>query len=242
METQTTQRKRKIEWGRYIISLLITAAIFGSVVYISDTVNKKRVDELHSIQDKMAVDLLSSETQFSLLNQSSDCSQDGNSILAPEIGEMGDRLSYMESQLGTTNSDVVGLKKYYSLLQIKDYLLAKELAQKCHFKPVIIIYFYSNDNCDDCTKQGYVLTALRAQYPLLRVYSFDANLDLSAIKTLQTITDVPATLPSLVINGKVYSGFQSIDAIEKETPELAKMAPVTTGSSTASSTTTDSGN
>jgi glutaredoxin len=102
-------------------------------------------------------------------------------------------------------------------------MLMKELGEKCNFKPVTLIYFYSNENCPDCTKQGFVLTALREKYPLLRVYAFDADLDLSAIKTLQTITDAPATVPSMVIGGKVYTGYKSIEEIEKAVPALARM-------------------
>lgn len=220
MNTQPTTQ-RKIDWARYILALFITGTIFVTIFYISDMANKKRVAEMRSIQDTLSIDLLSSETQFALLNQAS-CSQNGNSILAPEIGQLGDRLSFMETQLGTDNEEVIGLKKYYSLLQIKDYMLVSALAEKCNTNPVTVIYFYAND-CEDCTKQGYVLTSLREKYPMLRVYSFDAQLDLSAIKTLQTITKVPASVPSLVINGKAYAGFQSIEAIEKAVPALAKM-------------------
>lgn len=216
----TTQRK--IDWARYIVAFIITAAIFGSVIYISNFTNAKKVEQLRTLQDSLAIDLLSSETQFALLNTAG-CTSDGNSILAPEIGEMGDRLSFMEGQLGADNAQVIGLKKYYSLLQIKDYLLMTALSEKCHTKPVVIVYFYTNTDCADCTKQGYVLTALRDKYPDLRVYSFDANLDLSAIKTLETVTKVPGSVPSLVINGHVYAGFKSIDEIEQAEPALAKM-------------------
>ena len=219
---QTTNKQRTIQWARYIIALILTVAIFGSVLYISQVATNKRLSEVRSIQDKVAIDLLSSETQFSLLS-SAGCTQDGNSILAPEIGQLGDRLTFMEGQLGMDNPEVIGLKKYYSLLQIKDYMLMKELGEKCNFKPVTLVYFYSNENCSDCTKQGFVLTALREKYPLLRVYAFDADLDLSAIKTLQTITNAPGTVPSMVIGGKVYTGFKSIEEIEKVVPALAKM-------------------
>lgn len=215
-------KQRTIQWARYIIALIITVAIFGSVLYISQVATNKRMSEVRSIQDKIAIDLLSSETQFNLLS-SAGCTQDGNSILAPEIGQLGDRLTFMEGQLGIDNPEVIGLKKYYSLLQIKDYMLSKELGEKCNFKPVTLVYFYSNNDCSDCTKQGYVLTALREKYPLLRVYAFDSDLDLSAIKTLQTVTNVPATVPSMVIGGKVYTGFKSIEDIEKAVPALAKM-------------------
>lgn len=221
METQP--KKRRIDWARYIITFIITAAIFGLVIYLSNLATDKRFEQIKSFQDKISLDLLSSETQFSLLNDS-ECDQNGTSILAPEIGEMGERLSYMESQLGTNNADVIGLKKYYSLLEIKDYLLAREFAKQCAKKPITIVYFYKNEDCADCTKQGYVLTALRDKYPDLRVYSFDAGLDLSAIATLRTVTKAPDTVPSLVINGKVYAGMQSIEDIEKIlAPELKKL-------------------
>jgi hypothetical protein len=219
---QTNNKQRTIQWARYIITMVLTVAIFGSALYVSQVATNNRLTEVRSIQDKIAIDLLSSETQFSLLSNVG-CTQDGNSILAPEIGQLGDRLTFMENQLGIDDPNVIGLKKYYSLLQIKDYMLTKELDEKCNFKPVTLVYFYSNEDCTDCTKQGYVLTALRQKYPLLRVYSFDANLDLSAIKTLQTVTKAPGTLPSMVIGGKVYTGFKSIEEIEKAVPALAKM-------------------
>jgi len=219
MHKKNTHHKRSIDWARYIISFVITAAIFGTVLYISQVATAKRINEIKSIQDKIAIDLLSSETQFSLLASGAACNEDGNSVLAPEIEKLGERLSYMEDQLGTDNSDVIGLKKYYSLLQIKDYLLTKELSQKCGFKTVSIIYFYSNNDCPECTRQGYVLTALHEAYPTLRIYAFDANLDLSAIKTLQTVTKAPESVPSMIINGKVYTGFKTLEEIESKLPK-----------------------
>ncbi len=213
-------KQTSFEWLKYIITFVITAGIFITVFYVTKIVNERKLSEIKSIQDKIAIDLLSSETQFSLLKRST-CTQDGNSLLAPEIGTLGERLAFMENQLGTDDPNVVGLKKYYSLLQMKDYLLGMELSQKCSFKPIYILYFYK-DKCTDCEKQGYALTALREKYPELRVYSFDADLDLSAISTLETIYKVSEDLPALVINEKLYTGFQSIETIEKLIPELKK--------------------
>lgn len=204
--------QKKIEWFKYVVTFLITAGLFVTVFYVTKIVNDRRFSEIRSIQDKISVDLLSSETQFAVLNTSG-WSVNGNSILAPEIEKLGERLSTMESQLGTDNEDVVGLKKYYSLLQIKDYMLAKELAAKCTTKPVTIIYFYTNE-CDDCTKQGYVLTALREKYPTVRIYSFDSGLDLSALRTLESLNVLSDVRPSLVIDGVTYSGFKTLEEIE----------------------------
>jgi len=212
---------RKIEWIKYFVTFLITAGIFVTFFYVSKIINDKRIAEVKSIQDSISIDLLSSETEFTLLDQT-DCSQDDDSILAPELGQMGDHLSEMEDDLGATNTDVINLKEYYSLLEIKDYILMKQIAEKCDFKPVTVVYFYNAD-CPDCTKQGYVLTALREQFPQLRVYSFDADLKLSAIGTLEAITRAPKTYPSLIIDGKAYSGFQSVTDIENDVPALQKI-------------------
>lgn len=222
--TQTPQpQKRTIDWARYILALFITVTIFASIFYISNIVNNRRVVELRSIQDKLSIDLLSSETQFSLLSQTSCKQKSATSILSPEIGQLGDRLSFMEQQLDTDNAELIGLKKYYTLLQIKDYMLVSALAEKCHNKPVTILYFYAKD-CDDCTKQGYVLTALREKYPALRVYSFDSDLDLSVLRTLETINVVGKERPTIVIDSVTYPGFKSLEDIEKVlVPQLDRL-------------------
>lgn len=213
---------KKTEYAKYIITFLVTAGLFATVFYVAKISSDQSLRSVTTEQDELAINLLSSEVQFALL-KTGGCTQDGNSILTPELGQLGERLASMESQLGTDNEDVIRLKKYYSLLEIKDYMLVSELGQRCNFKPVTVIYFYSNKDCPDCEKQGYVLTALREKYPALRIYSFDADLELSAIKTLQIISDVPSTFPTLVIDKKVYTGFKSIEDIEKAEPRLAKM-------------------
>jgi hypothetical protein len=215
-------KQPSFEWFKYIVTFIITAGIFITIFFVTKVVNEKKLSEVRFIQDKIALDLLSSETQFSLLKRST-CTQDGNSLLAPELGSLGERLAFMESDLGIENENVIALKKYYSLLQMKDYMLGLELSQKCSYKPIYILYFYTSDCSTDCEKQGYALTALREKYPELRVYSFDADLDLSAIATLETIYKVSNDhLPALVINEKLYTDFQSIETIEKLIPELKK--------------------
>ncbi len=66
------------------------------------------------------------------------------------------------------------LKKYYSILEIKHWLLVKKTAKECKVNIGSIVYLYGDKkNCPNCENQGYVLTTLREKYPFLRVYSFD---------------------------------------------------------------------
>ncbi|MFZ2523265.1 MAG: hypothetical protein WAW92_02650, partial [Minisyncoccia bacterium] len=116
---------------------------------------------------------------------------------------------------------------YYSLLEIKDYLLMIKISEKCKKTPISIIYFYSTDDkCPDCEKEGYVLTHLRETYPDLRVYSFDYNIDVSAVKTLIAVNKIKNELPALIIKDKVYYGFKNVEELEKAIPELRESLKV----------------
>ena len=196
-----------------------------------------RTIEVKNIQDKIAIDILSSETQFSLL-ESSSCKFVGSSTLSGELSSLEEKLAITEKDRGADDSEVQSVKRYYSLLQIKDYLLMKKIAEKCKTAPVSIVYFYSNTgDCEDCEKEGYVLTKIRQEYPEVRVYAFDYNLDLSALKTLISINKVENNLPALIINDDVYYGFQDVADLEKNIPELKALKALHTASSTTATST-----
>ena len=222
---------------KYLYSFAITAIIFATAIYVSNYFGQKKLDEIRNIQDKISIDILSSETQFSLLEESS-CKDFGTGTLSTELGNLEDKLSYTESQRGHGDSEVLTLKRYYSLLEIKDYLLMNKISQKCKKTPLSIIYFYSTDNsCPDCEKEGYVLTHLRETYPELRVYSFDYNINLSAVKTLISINKVENKLPAIIVKDNTYYGFQSIEDMEKAVPELQILKSAKLASSTTATTT-----
>lgn len=223
-----------IDSKKYAVAFLITALIFGTAVVVSSALNGKKVEDVRAIENRVALDLLSSETQFSLLAETS-CKDIGPGFLSQELGPLGEKLSYAENQNGFSTEDLASLKSSYFLLEIKDYLLMKRLTEKCNVKPTFILYFYStNDRCDDCEKMGYVLTALRDKYPDLRVYSFDYHYDVGAISTLTSIYKVKPVLPAIIVNGETYYGFKPIEELEATIPalKLLKTATSTTATST----------
>ena len=226
----------KIDWKKYVFSFVITTIIFVTAISLSNYFGQKKLDEVRGIQDKISIDILSSETQFALLEESS-CSDVNTGRLSTELGTLEDKLSYTENERGYNDPEVKTLKRYYSLLEIKDYLLMNKISQKCKKTPLSIIYFYSTDGaCSDCDREGYVLTHLRETYPDLRVYSFDYNLDLSAVKTLVSINKVKNELPALFIKDKAYYGFQSVADLEKAVPDLRLLKPKTASSTSATTT------
>ena len=122
-----------IDWKKYLIVFLITIALFLSASYISNYFGNKKIDQLKQIQDKISIDILSSETQFSLLSELS-CKNISDSVFSSELGELGNKLEWSQKNLGSTD-EVSYLKKYYALLQIKDYLLSKRFLNVVKQKP-----------------------------------------------------------------------------------------------------------
>ena len=203
-----------IDWKKYLIVFLITVGLFLSAGYISNYFGDKKIEQIKSIQDNIAINILSSETQFSLLSELS-CKNVSGSLLSAELDELGRKLEWSQQNLGSTE-EVAYLKKYYSLLQIKDYLLMKKISKSCRTKSAFILYFYTTaENCSECEKESLVLSSLRDKYPELRVYSFDYSIDLSAVKAMLQIYKIKDTeLPALVLDDEVLTGFYGIDELD----------------------------
>lgn len=230
--------RQEINGKKYLLSFVITAVVFLGAFYISKSFDKQRLNEVKALGDKLSLDITSSETQFDLLKESS-CKVIAHSgTFTDELNALSEKISYLEDNFSTQNEDVIGLKKYYSLLEIKDYLVVNNISKKCGTKPITIIYFYSNpETCDDCKKLDYVMSTLRLNYPEVRIYSFDYNLDLSAIKTMISIYGVKNNLPAIIINDDIYYGFKSIEDMEKLIPALKKLKIQHEKASSSASTT-----
>ncbi len=207
----------KGKWSKYFFVLVLTCGVFAVSWYVSSSFNERRLAEMRDIQQKIATDILSSETDFSLLQELS-CEDINRSLTSEELGSLASRITFSEEAIGAEQIDL--LKKQYTLLQVKDFLLKKRVSERCKTPFTTIIYFYGTaEACADCARQGYVLDAARAKYPELRIYSFDYNLDLSTIRALRSIYKVTVPLPALVVNGKTNTGFKTLEELETLLPK-----------------------
>jgi hypothetical protein len=205
--------QKKINLKLYISAFVITLGIFIFALFSSNFINEKKTEELKTSEDKIAVDILSFETQFDLLKEAS-CESFTKAPLREELGNLNSKLLFMEQQLGIDNSEVASLKRYYSVLEIKSYLLSKKMNEQCKNNGVYILYFYSTKDCPECVIQEYILRAIKDKYPQIEIYSFDYMLDLPAIETLITLHNVPKTPPIIDINDNLYAPFDNLSAME----------------------------
>ncbi|HEY0979713.1 MAG TPA: hypothetical protein VGE23_02650 [Candidatus Paceibacterota bacterium] len=217
-----------------LLALAITVAIIGTIVAAINQLDQQRIAELDAIQAQLATDTLSVETQFALLEDAPCADLTVGTDLTQEVSALGDRLGATEARLGSDNPEVLRLKKQYTLLQIRDYLLTKRIADTCDVEPVTALYFYSNEAgaCESCDRASYALSYLRQTYPGLRVYSFDYNLDLGALETLIKVEKIEERFPAFVIEGERSYGFTDLESFQELFPEELFESASSTASTT----------
>ena len=217
-----------------LYALGITIAIIVTIIYAINYLDRQRLAELDAIQNQLALDTLSLETQFALLEEAPCEDLTDGTELSEEVSDLGDRLARSEERVGNADTEVLQLKKQYTLLQIRDYLLNKRLAETCNFRPTTVLYFYSNlpGACEACDRAAYALSYMRETYPTLRVYSFDYDLTLGALKTLIAVEKVKAEFPAFVINGKRSYGFDELESFKTRFPKSLLDSATTTATTT----------
>jgi hypothetical protein len=223
---------KQLHTKTYLFTFIATLAIFVVAFGVSTFVTKKKTEELKAAEDRISINILSMETQYELLKDSS-CKTFDRKALREELDTLASKLEFMEEQVGPQNPEVFRLKRYYSLLQIKDYLLTKKMSEQCNFDTIFILYFYANKDCSECRTQEYLLRAIRNEYPEVEIYSFDYDLDLSAVRTLITLHNIPPEPPVIDINSIVYEPFENLDAIHDL---METLTATTTATSTATTT------
>jgi len=214
---------KKFNLQKYTLVLFFTLLIFGSGFFLSDYVTKKRIAQLNDLQQNLRTDILSVETQFSILSQAP-CANLNESTLTNELYNISQKLTSVGTSIGENDTKFLELKKYYSILEIKHWLFLQQTAQECKLPMTFIIYFYADKKtCPQCEDQGYILTYFREKYPFLRVYSFDYNLELAALKTLKSVFRLKGETPIMVINNDVYYGYKNKDELETILEQYVKL-------------------
>jgi len=212
-------------WKRYIISFIVTIIFFIGAFYLSNQLAEKKVDQVRIIQDKISTDILSTETRFILLGSSScehlKSNQEFEISLTAELSEMARRVKFMESQLGYNDERVLLIKNQYSLYQIKDYLLHRQIAERCGEEITTVLSFH-NLPCSDCKEQSIVLDEINNKYPAVRIYWLDTDSNTPAVETLVSMFDIKVT-PTIVIGEKKYEGFQSIEKLSEIFDDIEKL-------------------
>lgn len=207
--------RQKFSWQKVALVLALTALIFLTGIFIGNWVADKKLSMINYMEQDLRTETTAVELQFLLLADNP-CMAVNSTPLTDELYSIATRLDYMENSLGEDNQDVLRLKNYYSTLQIRHWMLMKEMRENCNDNLNLILYFYdTKEECSRCEQQGFILTYLRKKFPNVYVYAFYTDLNNAAIKTVKSMYGVSDT-PAIVIDGKKLDGFQSKDDLIEE--------------------------
>ncbi len=198
--------------SKYVAAFAITTLIFIVGIIVGNYISSQKLSTIDALQRDLTQKTISSELQYLLMSEHP-CESVDASELTQELFDIGSKLDFMENQLGKTNADVISLKAYYSLLEIRHWLFLKKAKKECGVDADLIVYFYSNEgDCPECQQQGYVLSTIHRNYPSVNIYSFDINIDDPAVVTLRRIHGI-YDAPTLVINDEVLQGSRTMHEV-----------------------------
>jgi len=191
---------------RFGYVFLITTLVFLLGLYFGYLITNSKLRDISEITQQLQTQTTTTEIEYLLFNEEP-CLLEIPDRVGDELYQLASKLTFMEEHLGKKDKEVLILKEYYSLLEMRHWLLLKKIKRECERDTNLILYFYG-ESCNSCDEQGFLLTYLREKYPELKlsVYSFDADLQNSALVSLKRFYNV-SEYPALIINDKAYSGF-----------------------------------
>ena len=174
-----------------------------------------KIEKIYGYERELMTNLIMQDTQMALLEDDI-CRFSEGGLISQELFRIGDRLDALEKELGKNDEQVISLKKYYTILELKDYLYFKKVNKECSAKFILNLFFYSNDpkKCEKCEDQGFVLSYVRAKNENMRTYSFDTDLDLPLVKYLINYYNIEE-VPTLIFNEEKYTGYMTTEQIEE---------------------------
>lgn len=206
--------KREVR-GKYLIAFLLTASVFALGIFLGIIISDYKISKIYDYERDLMTNFLVQDIQGELMEEDP-CKFVSTGLASQELFKVGDRLDALEKDLGKDDEQVISLKKYYNLIEIRDYLFYKKVNEGCDGEFILNLFFYSNDQkkCEKCEDQGFVLSYVRAKNDKIRTYSFDVDLGLPTVDYLTKFYNVNE-IPSVVFNEEVYYGFLDTEKVEE---------------------------
>ena len=207
------KNRKKMDWPKHTSVLIITILVFTTGILLGTIINDNKMIELTELSEELRISAMSSELEFTILSENP-CKIGDLDFLGNELNDLAGKVEHMENQLGRDHREVLKLKNFYSIVQLRHYLLMSKLTKQCDLNLTNLVYFYSNEgDCKVCNEQGFILSYLRNIYPL-NVYSIDINSENNAVRALKEVHDVQIS-PSFIINGRLVEGYKTANQLRE---------------------------
>ncbi|MCK5107131.1 MAG: hypothetical protein KAQ83_00205 [Nanoarchaeota archaeon] len=211
--------KKRFSTHKSITVLLLTIIIFSLGIVVGNYNTSQKFSQVLSLSKNLQTQTLGAEVVNDILEENL-CEMNNLDYLNDDLFALSERLGYMETVLGSENSQVVELKNDYFVIEARHWILTKRKNERCsngdtELNETIVLYFYSNEgDCHKCKEQGSVLVYLMQKYKGMKIYSFDINADSQVVRVIKNVYDIEGT-PGLIINDQSYVGYLNIEGFEQ---------------------------
>ena len=213
------QKKNKVVNPRIILAFILGTLIFLIGVLISQVLGYYSLDKIKLELEETYNEQLGWLLSSNILKDYA-CNIDNLELSKKRI-ELGQELYTLESIFGKQDPKVLAKKEYFQILEVQEYLLMKEIKERCNKSYILILYFYSNKgDCDECIAQGMILDDLWKSNKNVSIFSFDYNIENPATEALKKLYGVKG-YPALVINGKTFNRFLSKEELKRVIENLS---------------------
>ncbi|MCS7109668.1 MAG: hypothetical protein NZ903_02640 [Candidatus Micrarchaeota archaeon] len=201
--------ERKISWNLYINAFVISLIIFGAGIWFGIQIEKAATAQISERIENVGEKISTLSVLMLLENEKEYCPylKEQMMMFERETYQLGEEIEYMEEKKG--GNEIIKIE--YMELEFRDYLLSKKMNQICNERQNLILYFVNSENCEICRKQGDIITSIRKRTNT-KVYTFDMAINSSLVEILKRKYRID-TVPSIVINDEIYSGFMDEEAI-----------------------------
>ncbi len=206
---------RSFSWRTYSVAFVFSAFLFLAGIFVGLQLSSQvsaqfaqQAEELRSNTRELEVLLLlvssasGGGTRFcsALLEQAR--------ALDERTTDFGLRLDALEKSRGRLDAGVQSLKRDYSIMQVRDYLVFEQISRACNQPLSQIVFFYSNEGCPACSEQGAVLRELKRANPAVLVYALDVDIGTPITRALTQALEINS-YPAMLVDGRVVSGLKN---------------------------------
>lgn len=211
---------------------MLTASVFTIGILIGLLVNSQRTSFLEQENKMQRLDYDSIQLQYlylvNILEKEKNCLTATKALekQISDLGVLGGRLeNFIQDNTANLNEYNL-LKREYILAELRYWLFIRNIKDLCEDDSVSLLYFYSNERCNDCRTQGIILNQIKSDLKdkiLIFSLDYDAVNEplLSMIKNQYAVTD----LPTLIIDDDVYPGFKNSEDLLKIICPKYKQSP-----------------
>jgi hypothetical protein len=209
----------EIDWRIFAAAFVITAIIFGAIIFSNSMMNSTRED---AVAERMASVIQEYEDMQTVLWMSEFLGENATCVaMQSMINQMNKGLWELGSKIDQYRQVTEEFSKDPFYIQQKTefnrrevlYLSTLEgMKERCSINQTIISYFYrKKELCPDCDAQSFVISDIKKELENmgneneLAVFSFDADMGVVPVELLTKYYNI-SRYPCVVIEDKPYCG------------------------------------